>query len=43
MVVVFVIIAALIFFARLIYWATRIRQDARDAAVAEARQQKAAA
>ena len=43
MAIALVIIAAFIIGARLIYWAARIRQDARDAAAAEARQQKAAA
>jgi hypothetical protein len=38
-----VIVAALIFIFRLTYWATRIRQDAKDAAAAEARQQGASA
>jgi hypothetical protein len=40
---VLVIVAALIFIARLTYWATRIRQDAQDAAAAEARRQGASA
>lgn len=43
MAVALVIIAALIFVARLTYWATRIRQDAKDAAAAEAWQQGASA
>ena len=40
---VLVIVAALIFIVRLTYWATRIRQDAKDAAAAESRRQEASA
>jgi len=43
MAVALVIIAGLIFVARLTYWATRIRQDAKDTAAAEAWQQGASA